>query len=148
MVLTPAEKKAGRAFRAARQAALDVLNDREPPGQPVLVFWRVVRHECPEAGGASTCVTLREHREESPEYWGCYCSAPPAPHSDDFPHWDCQGGMVVTAEGQFTFTWKEGRCSGCGLVLRSRAGISAVSDHQSRDGQASTHPGDPGLARA
>jgi hypothetical protein len=148
VTLTPVQKKAGRAFRAERQAALDALNGREPPGQPVLVFWRVVRHECPEAGGASTCVTLREHRETSPAYWVCYCGVVSPLIPGSFPHSDCDGGKMVTAEGQFTFTWKEGHCSGCGLVLRSRAGISAVSDHQTRDGQASAHRGDPRLTRA
>jgi hypothetical protein len=148
MTLDPVQKKAGRAFRAARQAVLDALNGREPPGQPVLVYWRVVRHECPEAGGASTCVTLREHREESPEYWVCYCGTVEPFNRYVFPHEDCQGGKMVTAEGQFTFTWKEGHCSGCGLALRSQAGIFAVSDHPSCDGQASSHRGDPRLARA
>ena len=139
MALTPYQKQAGRIFRDERQAVLDALNAVRPPARYVLTQWRVVRHLCPDRDGASVGISLREVREDSPEYWGCYCSAPPAPHSADFPHSDCQGGMVVAAESLFGFVWKEGRCSGCGQELRSRRGLIEVSDHLSRDGQASAH---------
>lgn len=148
MALSQVQKRAGREFRAARQAALDELNAEQPPGQLVLAVWRVVRHPCPDADGASTGIVMREHREASPEYWVCYCSTvePLVPYF--FPHKDCDGGKMVTAEGQFTFLWKEGHCSGCGLVLRSAGGLTRVSDSPSRDRQASAHPGDSRLARA
>jgi hypothetical protein len=142
MPLTDSQKKAGRAFRAERQFLLDERNKREPPWRYVLTAWRVVRHPCEAAGGASIGITLREHCEESPEYWICYCGTLEPFHLYVFPHEDCQGGKMVTAGGQFTFLWKEGRCSGCGLVLRSRKGMTGVSDSPSRDGQASPHPGD------
>ena len=139
--LTDSQKKAGRAFRAERQAVLDGLNARQPPDRLVLTVWRVPRHSCRAAGGASTGITLREHLEGSPAYWVCYCGVVSPLIPGSFPHSDCDGGKMVTAEGQFTFLWKEGRCSGCGLVLRSGTGLSEVSDHQSRDGQTSAHPG-------
>lgn len=142
MPLTDSQKRAGRLFRASRQAALDKLNTQQPPGKLVLTAWRVVRHPCPAAGGASTGVTLREHCEPSPEYWVCYCSTIEPFNRYVFPHEDCQGGKMVAAEGQFLFLWKEGHCSGCGLVLRSNSGLTRVSDSPSRDGQASPHPGD------
>jgi hypothetical protein len=141
MPLTDSQKKAGRAFRSGRQAALDELNATQPPGRFMLTVWRVPRHPCPAAGGASTGVTLREHREASPEYWVCYCGTVEPFVKYVFPHEDCQGGKMVAAEGQFLFLWKEGHCSGCGLALRSRTGLTEVSDHQTRDGQASAHPG-------
>jgi hypothetical protein len=143
MPLTPKQKQAGREFRAARQSLLDALNEREPPGRYVLTVWRVPRHPCEAAGGASTGIVLREHREASPEYWVCYCGVVSPLIPGTFPHDDCDGGKMVTAEDQFTFLWKEGRCSGCGLVLRSGTGLTEVSDHLSRDGQASAHPGNP-----
>ena len=109
----------------------------------MLAVWRVPRHPCRAAGGASIGITLREHREASPAYWVCYCGVVSPLIPGTFPHGDCDGGRMVTAEGQFTFLWKEGRCSGCGLVLRSRDGLTEVSDHPSCDGQASPHRGDP-----
>lgn len=148
MELSQVQKKAGRVFRAARQAALDELNAAVPAGREVLTVWRVVRHDCPDAGGASIGITLREHREVSPEYWVCYCGTVEPFDKYVFPHEDCQGGKMVAAEGQFLFLWKEGHCSGCGLVLRSNSGLTRVSDSPSRDGQASPHPGDSRLARA
>ena len=145
MELSQVQKRAGRAWRDNRQAALDELTG---PDQWVLVLWRVVRHPCPAAGGASVGIVLREHREPSPEYWVCYCSVVEPLDPYVFPHEDCQGGKMVTAEGQFLFLWKEGHCSGCGLALRSRKGLVLVSDSPSRDGEASPHPGDSRLARA
>ena len=147
-LLTDSQKKAGRLFRAGQQGLLDKLNAAEPPGRYALTVWRVVRHPCPAADGASTGITMREHLAASPEYWVCYCGVVSPLIPETFPHGDCDGGNMVAAEGQFTFLWKEGRCSGCGLVLRSRAGMTGVSDSPSRDGQASPHPGDSRLARA
>jgi hypothetical protein len=147
-VLSPVEKKAGRVFREARQAALDARNAADPPGGFALVYWRVPRHECKAAGGASTGVTLRENYELSPAYRVCYCGVA-APQGPDFPHRDCDGGKVIAADGQFAFIWKEGRCSGCGLVVRTRTGRFVIAADRPPDhgrtpdgGEASPHPGD------
>lgn len=152
--LTDSQKRAGRAFRDEQQAALDALNVTAPPDKYVLSSWRVVRHDCPAAGGASIGITLREHRHESPEYWVDYCGAVGV-HSEDFPHWDCQGGLVTAAAGSFSFTWKDGKCSGCGETRRSRTGLSGVDTDRLADsgrtasgGQAGPHHRDSGLARA
>jgi len=61
MSLTAEEKEAGRVFAAAQQAALDARNSLVPPGGQVDPGQRVVRHHCPERGGASTGITLQEH---------------------------------------------------------------------------------------
>jgi len=61
MSLTPEEKEAGRVFAAAQQAALDERNILVPPGGQVHPGQRVVRHQCPERGGASAGITLQEH---------------------------------------------------------------------------------------
>jgi hypothetical protein len=157
MPLTPTEKQAGRAFRDARQAVLDTRNEADPPGVFVLPLWRVVRHECLAAGGASTGVTLREVYEESPEYLICYCGVigEAAWH---FPHDNCDGAKVIAAAGQFAFTWKEGKCSGagCGLAARTRRGRFVIAadrlpDHGRTPGerrQARPHHRDPRLPRA
>lgn len=155
MPLSVAEKRAGRAFRAAAQAVLDVRNEQAPPGVFVLPLWRVVRHECLDAGGASIGIVLREHCEESPEYRACYCGtvAPAVPGT--FPHWDCDGSKVVSPAGQFAWIWKEGRCSGCGLAVRSGTGRFVIAadrlpEHGRTNGerQASPHHRDPRLAGA
>lgn len=153
MGLTPGEKQAGRAFRDACQALLDARNEASPPKVFALPLWRVVRHECPAAAGASIGITLREHCELSPEYWMCRCGmvstwGPPVSHSKR-----CDGSArVVAAADQFAFTWKEGKCSGseCGLAIRTRTGRFVVTadrpaEHgRTRDGrQAGPHPGDP-----
>lgn len=156
MPLSYVEKQAGRAFRDARQAALDARNQADPPGVYVLALWRVVRHECPAAGGASTGITLREVCEPSPEYLACYCSAV-GDASPYFPHDDCDGSSVIAAVGQFAFIWKEGKCSGagCGLAARTRRGRFVIAadrlpDHGRTNGerQAGPHHRDPRLARA
>lgn len=150
MGLTALEKQAGRAFRDVRQAVLDALNEADPPGEFVLPLWRVVRHECPAAGGASTGITLREVNEPSPAYLACYCSTV-GQAGPDFPHGDCDGAKVVSAAGRFAFIWKEGKCSGagCGLAVRTRTGRFAVTadrlpDHGRTSGEqrrpASPHP--------
>lgn len=130
MLLNAAEKQAGRAFRDARQALLDARNEADPPGVFVLPLWRVVRHECPAAGSASTGITLREVCEPSPEFWLCRCGrisawAPPFSHDKR-----CDGSAkVVAAAGQFAFIWKEGKCSGagCGLAARTRRGRFVIA---------------------
>jgi hypothetical protein len=126
MPLSVAEKQAGRAFRDARQAVLDELNERHPPREHVLPLWRVVRHECEAARGASIGITLRETCEESPEYLACYCGVT-GPVSRYFPHDDCDGAKVIAAAGRFAWAWKEGKCSGCGLVVRTRRGRFIVT---------------------
>jgi hypothetical protein len=137
MPLSRTEKQAGRAFRDARQAALDARNEADPPDVFVLPLWRVVRHECPAAGGASTGITLREVYEPSP----------------GFPGEDAN----VIAGGRFAFIWKEGKCSGagCGLAARTRRGRFVVAadrlpDHGRTTGerQAGPHHRDSRLAGA
>jgi hypothetical protein len=150
--LSPDEKAAGRLFRAASQEVLDKRNAEAPPDKLALVFWRVVRHVCPAAGGASIGITLREVYEPSPEYRACYCSKIEATDPDrDFPHRDCEGSRVVAPAGQFAWIWKEGRCSGrgCGLTARARTGRFVIAtdrpaerERTLRDRQASAHPGD------
>ena len=61
MSLTAEEKEAGRVFAAAQQAALDERNSLVPPGGQVHPGQRVVRHQCPQRGGASAGITLQEH---------------------------------------------------------------------------------------
>jgi hypothetical protein len=149
MTLTPSEKQAGRAFRDASQAVLDALNEASPPHEFALVFWRVVRHECRTADGASIGVSLREHREESPEYWVCYCGTVAPFNPEVFPHDDCDGGKVIAAGGRFAWTWKEGKCSGCGWTARARTGRCVpVADRAGHGGQAGPHHRDPRLPRA
>jgi len=152
-MLTDLEKKAGRVFVAARQEALDEINRAEPPGIDALPVWEVVRHDCPLAGGASTGIELREHRETSPLYWACYCSVIEPFVQYVFPHDDCQGGKEALAEGALAFVWKEGRCR-CGMLARSMRGMHAEAAdwppgrRRSGGGEASTHPGDTRLARS
>jgi hypothetical protein len=151
MPLTAEEKQAGRAFRSARQALLDALNKLDPPGVFVLPLWRVVRHECPAAGGASIGITLRETCEPSPEYWACRCGVVSTWGPPLASHAGCEGARVVAAVGRFAFIWKEGKCSGagCGLAVRTRAGRFVVTadrlaEHgRTHGGQAGPYPGDP-----
>ena len=145
MPLTAGEKIVGRAFKAARQAALDEMNAASPPGMyDPEGLWRVVRHECPAAGGASIGITLREVYERSPEYL------------DGLPGTGVSA-RVVSADGRFGFIWKEGKCSGieCGLTVRTRKGRFVIAadrppDHGRTRGerQAGPHPGDPRFPRA
>jgi hypothetical protein len=129
-MLTQAEKVAGRLFRDAQRDALAKLNKEDPPGILAQVFWHVVRHECSARNGISTGITLREVRAGSPDYWICYCSVV-GEAAPDFPHRDCQGGRVAAPGGLFAFTWKEGKCSGCGRTVRSRDGRFEVTDRSS-----------------
>ena len=153
-LLTDEEKRAGRLFRGQCQEALDQLNADDPPHGAVLPFWRVVRHECEDAAGASVGITLREHRLASPPYRVCHCGTV-GTDGPDFPHRDCDGGKVVAADGLFAFIWKEGRCAGCGRVVRSKAGrVVLAADRPPEHGrtlverQARPHPGDTRLPRA
>lgn len=98
-MLTAAEKEAGRAFRDACQAALDARNAADQAGMLALAVWRVVRHLCPDADGASVGITLRTVTEF---------------------------GNVTAADGRFAFISKEGHCSGCGLVVRTPKGRFAL----------------------
>jgi hypothetical protein len=117
-VLSATEKQVGRAFRDARQAVLDELNERDPPDVFALVLWRVVRHECPKAGEASIGITLREVCERSPEYR------------------EPGSAKVVAADGRFAFVWKEGKCSGCGLTVRTRRGrVTVPADREPDNGR-------------
>jgi hypothetical protein len=113
LTLTPEQKRAGRLFRDAAQAALDALNEASPPGAAVLVTWRVVRHECPAAGGASTGISLREHYETSPD--GAF-------------GWLWKDGRCVPCGL---------------TVRTARGRLLVVTDHSARERQASARPGDP-----
>jgi hypothetical protein len=156
VLLTSEQKLAGRAFRDSRQRALNELNADRPPGRYVQPFWRVVRHECPAARGASIGISLRERYEPSPQYRACYCGqVEEVVVPGSFPHRDCDGSKVVAAAGQFAWIWKEGKCSGCELVVRTRRGFFAIAadrppDHgRTHDGRpAGPHPGDPRVPRA
>ena len=156
-VLTPVEKQAGRLFRGARQAALDQLNEASPPGQFALVYWRVVRHECPAFHCGSVGITLREVYEASPEVHQCCCGEV-GPAAENFPHREHGVSRVVATAGQFAFIWKEGKCSGagCGLTVRTAKGRFVLgTDRPAEHGrtnsgrrEASAHPGDPRFPRA
>jgi hypothetical protein len=127
MALTDLGKKAGRVFRAGCQHVLDEMNREQQPAGEADPLHRVVRHACPAQGGASVGIELAEHREISPLYWVCYCSLI-APYVEYvFPHEDCQGGKLALEAGLLTFTWKDGRCPGCGLALRSSLGRVALT---------------------
>jgi hypothetical protein len=149
MPLSAVEKQVGRAFRAARQAALDARNEQDPPGVLVLPWWRVIRHLCPAERSVSIGITLREVYETSPLYRACYCGEVAA-DGPDFPHDGCDGSRVVAAVARFAFIWKEGKCSGsgCGLVARTCHGRFVVAadrlpEHGRTHGerrQASPHP--------
>jgi hypothetical protein len=154
VALSATEKLAGRAFRDARQAALDALNEASPPDAYVMTFWRVVRHECPAAGGASIGISLREHCELSPEYRVCYCGEVYVP-GPGFPHGGCDGSKVASRDGAFAWIWKEGKCSGCERAVRARKGLFALAaDRQADRGRADdgraarAHPGNPRVPRA
>lgn len=152
-MLTDLQKQAGRLFVAARQTALDEVNLADPPGLDALAVWEVARHDCPLAGGASIGIELRERYEPSPEYWACYCGAVGEFIPHVFPHKDCDGGKTALAPGALVFVWKEGRCP-CGMVARSLRGMHAQAADwppgRGRPGgrEASSHPGDTGLAGA
>lgn len=151
MTLSVVEKQAGRLFRDGRQAVLDALNAEDPPGGDALAWWEVYGHDCPAAAGARTGIRLREHYEVSGLYLACGCFAIGEP-GDGFPHAACKGSAAaILLPGRLAFIWKEGRCR-CGLLVRSSRGITVVAAdrpprRRPRGGQASAHPGDPGLAR-
>jgi hypothetical protein len=147
--LSPEEKAAGRMFRALCQGGLDAQNQEDPPRGFALPYWRVVRHECADADSASIGITLREHSLASPVYRVCYCGTV-GTDGVDFPHRDCDGSKVVAADGLFAFMWKEGRCAGCGRVVRSKAGrVVLAADRPRGNGrtsverQARPHPEHP-----
>jgi hypothetical protein len=121
MALTELQKKAGRVFVAACQAELDALNAAAPPGGRADPRHRVDRHPCPVRGD-SFGVVLRETYWTSPLYWACYCGVIEPFAAYAFPHRDCDGGREAAPEGLLGWIWKQGRCSDCGLVLRSSAG--------------------------
>lgn len=118
MALTPEEKAAGKEFEAVCLAELAALNAAQPPGMGALAVHTVVRHECPEKGGTSVGITLRAVT---------------------------RAGNVLTADGRFAFTWKVGRCSGCGRTVRTTDGMFVLlaTDQQDHERQAGPHPGDP-----
>jgi hypothetical protein len=136
MALTSLEKHAGRIFAAARQAALDALNESSPPAGFVLPVWRVVRHPCP-VRGLSIGIELREHYQASPLYKVCCCGvvAEVTAPEGDFPHWDCGANSVALAEGLLAWIWKDGRCPDCGLVLRSRRGRYVLAASRPPEGR-------------
>jgi len=64
--LTPAERAAARAYRAAEKARLAQINADSPPSVMVLPVLRNYRHECARRGGQSTSVLLKEVYRLSP----------------------------------------------------------------------------------
>ncbi len=129
MALNDLEKEAGRKFRAGWQGMLDELNRDEPPGGEADPLHRTVRHACPEHGGASIGIELREHRELNGLYRVCYCGrvALVTAPGGDFPHENCGASKIAAEAGLLTFVWKDGRCPDCGLVLRSSRGRVALT---------------------
>jgi hypothetical protein len=137
--LTEEERAAGAVFRHSAQERLDALNRDSPPGLAVLPLWRVVRHDCPARGGASTGIALREKRWESPRYLVIGSEAVEAGNGEYVP-----ALATEVARGTFAFVFKEGTCSGsgCGLTARSRQGRLVLGDDSpGRGGQAPAHPG-------
>ncbi len=106
MSLSPAEKAAGRAFRDAAQSALLRTFDADPPTFAVPNFVALYRHNCPERGGRSTALELKEMYQFSPAY----------PEHE-------------VPAGRFGFLWRYGTCRHCGATARSRAG-RLVDAHQ------------------
>jgi hypothetical protein len=121
--LTPAQKAAGRRFRDQCAAELAALNASSPPDGSALAFWRVYRHDCPAAAGASVGIDLHEHYQLSPDrVLACLWKDGRCP--------DC--GLVV----------RSGTVRVVIAADRPPAEVRAVG------GQAGTHPGDSRLARA
>lgn len=60
MALTEAEKIRGRAFRAEQQAALEKLNEEDPPNYFPPQFLSNYRHECSSHKNISRALGLRE----------------------------------------------------------------------------------------
>lgn len=125
MPLTELEKRAGKVFRALAQGKLTSSFADGAEFAPCDPHIREYRHDCAARGGVSWPLRLKEHTEDSPEYWVCYCSVV-APHGDTFPHDDCQGGKPVARAGLFSFTWTDGHCK-CGLTVRSSSGRFQVN---------------------
>jgi hypothetical protein len=123
MRLSPAQKQAGRLFRASSQAELDALNAGKPPDGNADPLLRVVRHHCTARRGASRGIALAESYRVSPEYWVCYCGVVALLDPGVFPHRDCDGGVLAAEAGLFCWVWKSGRCPDCELVLRSTEGL-------------------------
>jgi hypothetical protein len=119
-MLDRAEKLAGRWFKAQMDAYLDRLNAEDPPNFVVPEVLRNPRHDCAHRGGVSTSFKMAEIYVTSPEIWICYCSAAGL-MGPDFPHDDCQGGVVAAPEARFGFLYSEGRCR-CGIHGRSPSG--------------------------
>lgn len=119
-MLTPAEKKAGRAFRDICQARLGEL-PADATCPPYIVWFR---HACSaRADDAGTwAMPLRQHYWTSPEYWVCYCSAIQPFVKYVFPHEDCQGGKPVAEAGKFAFIFRRGECPRCHLTVCSGSG--------------------------
>jgi hypothetical protein len=122
-MLTPAERAAARAFRAAQRAALAAADEKDPPGMSVSVFTRYVRHECAASGGRSVFLELREHYALSPEY-GILGYTP-----DDFEALEHEDGQAypepcaaIVPAKRFGWIWTQGKCPACGMTARSSAG--------------------------
>ncbi len=99
MTLTTAERSAGRIFRDHRQQQLTSLNDKSPPDYRVPTQIALYRHLCAARQMRSTALELKEIYVPSPIY--------------------PEHGV---AAGRFGFTYREGRCRGCGQVARSGEG--------------------------
>lgn len=99
-MLSAEEKQAGRRFRDCEQQLLDRRFETDPPTYTVSGLIAVYRHACPERGGLSTTLELRE----------IYLTSPAYPEYPQIP------------AGRFGFLYREGRCRHCGDVALSREG--------------------------
>jgi len=104
-MLTPAEKQAGRLFRAAEEEVLTRSFLEDPPTYTVLPVSGQYRHECPRRQGRSTALSLHEVYVRSPQ--------------TDIAEPD---GKTTVPAGRFAFIFREGRCRFCGQIARSNRG--------------------------
>jgi hypothetical protein len=118
MSLSPAERKAARAFRAVQRAVLE----QKTADIIVSVHVRHVRHDCPAKGGKSVSLELREHYVFSPDYHVCDCGEICCRAGGSLLEcWNCGPVPLVPAK-RFGWIFTEGRCSACGMTARSGAG--------------------------
>jgi hypothetical protein len=99
--LTDEEKQQGRHFRDAQHAALERLNQEQPPTYLVPNFLKHYRHLCPKRQSRSTAMALKEVYVFS-----------------DFTSKDEDG----IDRPRLGWIYKEGVCSGCRQTARSRTG--------------------------
>lgn len=112
--LTPEEKSAGKLFRDSCALLLAEV----PSEARCSTFTVWYRHACRDDGQGSTWgMRLRQHYWTSPEYqvegeWGKWKTAKP---------------VTTIPAGRFAFIFRWGRCSRCGLMVRSGAGRFVIA---------------------